>query len=213
MYRLMPQGYKKRIEILLRYSGSKKKPSSFVNQSLFIGLIVAIAGGLIFSQYFWYAIICGFFGTFLLMHGFLYLAMDKRTKFVEGILPDALQLIAANIKSGFIPSRAMMLSARSEFGPLSEAIKRAGKEVMTGKNLFESMEELTRTIRSDILKTTVKLVARGIRSGGQLVSLFEETAVDIRRREGIKREVRANIIMYGMFITFACAFVFLIDGV
>ncbi len=203
MYRLMPGRYKNKIESLLRYSGSKKSPSSFTNTALFVSLGFALVLALLFRDYFLFVFPAAFAVSLGMIHLFLYVAMEKRTRFVERILPDALQLIAANIKSGFIPSRAMMLSARSEFGPLSEAIKRVGKEIMTGKPLTESMNELTRTIRSDILETTVKLVTRGIRSGGQLVSLFEETAVDIRRREGIKREVKANIIMYGIFITFA----------
>jgi pilus assembly protein TadC len=206
MYRLMPRRYRDKIESLLRYSGSKKSPGSFTNTAFAVSLGFAVVLTLIFREYYFFVFPAAFLVTLGTIHLFLYVAMEKRTKFVEGILPDALQLIAANIKSGFIPSRAMMLSARTEFGPLSEAIKRAGKETMTGKSLTESLQELTRTIKSDILETTVKLVGRGIRSGGQLVSLFEETAVDIRRREGIRREVRANIIMYGIFITFAgCA--------
>ncbi len=143
-----------------------------------------------------------FFGLF---HGFLILAVDRRTKFIEKILPDALQLMAANIKSGFIPSRAMLLSARKEFGPLSDAIKRSGKEMMTGKPLQESLKEIPKTIKSEVLETTIGLIVRGIRSGGQLVSLFEETAIDMRRKESIRKEVKANILMYGIFIGFAGA--------
>jgi pilus assembly protein TadC len=203
LYRLMPKGYRSKIETLLRYSGSRKKPSSFVGYSFVCSLGAALLLGTLFRQYFLFVFALSFVSALGMLHLFLYVAVDRRTRFVEKILPDALQLVAANIKSGFIPSRALMLSARSEFGPLADAIKNVGKETMTGKPLFESLGELTKTIKSDILEITVTLVGRGIRSGGQLVSLFEETAVDIRRREGIKREVKANIVMYGIFITFA----------
>ena len=78
--------------------------------------------------------------------------------------------------------------------------------MMTGKSLQESLGSVTDTIRSDVLRTTMNLVIKGIKAGGQLVALFEETAVDIRRREAIKKEVKANILMYGIFIGFAgCA--------
>ena len=159
-----------------------------------------------FRNYFVYIFPLVFFATFLFSHGILYLAVERRSRFVETILPDALQLVAANIKSGFIPSRALVLSARKEFGPLSDAIKNVGKEMMTGKSLQESMGEMTKTIKSEVLETTVTLVTKGVRAGGQLVSLFEETAIDIRRKEAIKKEVRANIMMYAIFIGFAgCA--------
>ncbi len=196
MYKLMPRGYKEKIEELLIFSGSKTRPDSFVNftfaLSLGLGLGAAFISGLDILI-FWPI----FFVSFLaLLHGLLILAVDKRTKFVEMILPDALQIIAANIRSGFIPSRAILLSARKEFGPLTEAIRNVGKEMMTGKSLQDALNEFTKTIKSDILERTVVLLKKGTVSGGQLVSLFDETAKDMRRRETINKEVKANILMY-----------------
>jgi pilus assembly protein TadC len=203
IHRLMPRGYMRRIESLLMYSGSRKGPASFVNRTFVVSIISAVVAGLVFFDSFLVAFPVAFVAVFSLLHGFLILAVDKRSRFVERILPDALQLMAANIKSGFIPSRAMLLSARKEFGPLSDSIRRAGKEAMTGRGLQESLAEIPRTIKSDILETTINLVTKGVKAGGQLVSLFEETALDIRRRDSIKKEVKANILMYGIFIGFA----------
>lgn len=194
------------IEQLLTYSGSRKGPASFVNRTFIVSLVAALGAGFVFFDSFLLAFPMAFVTVFSLLHGLLILAVDKRSRFVEQILPDALQLMAANIKSGFIPSRAMLLSARKEFGPLSDAIRRAGKEAMTGKSLQESLGEIPKTIKSDVLDTTMNLVMKGIKAGGQLVALFEETALDIRRRDSIKKEVKANILMYGIFIGFAgCA--------
>lgn len=197
----MPRFYRKKIEELIKFSGSKKPPQSFFNRTLFISCIIGAFFAIIFSSVmiFFIAFLC----IFLLLHGFLILIVEKRTKFVEKILPDALQLMAANMRSGFIPSRAMLLSARKEFGPLSEAIKIAGKEMMTGKSLEESLTGITKNIKSEALGLTVKLIIRGIKSGGQLVSLFEETAIDMRRKESVKKDIRANILMYSIFIGFA----------
>jgi archaellum biogenesis protein FlaJ (TadC family) len=206
MYLFMPNAYRRKIESLIKFSGSRNTPSSFFSKTLFMSLVFAVMVGVIFRESFFYAFTAGFLISFALFHGFLLLAVEKRTKFVERVLPDALQLMAANIKSGFIPSRAMLLSARKEFGPLSDSIKRSGKEMLTGKSLEESITGITKDIKSDILDVTTKLIIRGIRSGGQLVLLFEETAIDIRRRESIKKDVKANILMYSIFIGFAaCA--------
>jgi hypothetical protein len=206
IHKLMPRAYIKRIENLLIYSGSRKGPASFVNRTFIVSIIFAVLAGIVFLDSFIIAFPLIFIAVFSLLHGMLILAVDKRSKFVESILPDALQLMAANIKSGFIPSRAMLLSARKEFGPLSDAVRRAGKEAMTGKSLQESLANIPRTIKSDVLETTINLVMKGIKAGGQLVALFEETAMDIRRRDSIKKEVKANILMYGIFIGFAgCA--------
>jgi len=203
MYRLMPRRYQGKIQELITFSGGKRSPAHFFHTSLIISLAIGLVMGIIVRNYFAYIFPLVFLATFLFFHGLLYLAVERRTRYVESILPDALQLVAANIKSGFIPSRALVLSARKEFGPLSEAIKNVGKEMMTGKSLQESMGEMTKNIKSEVLETTVTLVTKGVRAGGQLVSLFEETAIDIRRKESIKKEVRANIMMYAIFIGFA----------
>ncbi len=204
--RLLPRPYSRRVESLLMYSGSRKTPARFFLRAMVIGLGAGALAAAVFPGSILLAFAGGFGAMFALLHGFLILAVEKRSKFVENILPDALQLMAANIKSGFIPSRAMILSARKEFGPLSDSIKRAGKEMMTGRSLQESLTEVPKTIKSDTLDRTISLVIKGIKSGGQLVALFEETALDIRRRQAIKKEVKANILMYGIFIGFAgCA--------
>ena len=203
MYKFMPRVYKRNLKQLLIFSGSKTKDDVFCNYSIAISLVLGFIVAYILNinlAVLWPLLFLGFFGLF---HGFLILSVDKRTKFVEMILPDALQIVAANIRSGFIPSRAIMLSARKEFGPLSEAIKNVGKEMLTGRSLQESLDELTKTIKSDVLERTVILLKKGTIAGGQLVSLFDETAKDMRRRETIRKEVKANILMYAIFIGFA----------
>jgi hypothetical protein len=201
--KVLPHAYLEKIEEMLIYSGSKKEPESFIEKAVLVSLVAGLGSALLFQSFFLVAFGAAFIFAFLMMHGFLILAVEKRSHFVESILPDALQLMAANIKSGFIPSRAMLLSARKEFGPLSDAIKQAGKEMMTGKSLQEALSTIPKTIKSSVLDNTISLIIRGVRSGGQLVSLFEETAIDIRRKESIKKEVKANILMYGIFIGFA----------
>lgn len=203
IFRITPRRYQNKIQELITYSGNRRSPGHFFNTSLIMSLVAALVMGVIVKQHFSIIFALVFVAVFAFMHGTLYLAVERRTKFVENILPDALQLVAANIKSGFIPSSALVLSARKEFGPLSDAIKNVGKEMMTGKSLQESMGEMTKNIKSDVLETTVTLVTKGIKAGGQLVALFEETALDIRRKESIKKEVRANIMMYAIFIGFA----------
>lgn len=199
----MPRIYREKLDELLLFSGSKTKNSVFCNYSFSLSLIIGFFAAYIIGINLLIMWPLLFLGLFALFHGFLMLSMDKRTKFVEMILPDALQIVAANIRSGFIPSRAILLSARKEFGPLSEAIKNVGKEMLTGKSFQDSLDELTKSIKSEVLERTVILLKKGTIAGGQLVSLFDETAKDMRRRETIRKEVKANILMYAIFIGFA----------
>ena len=98
----MPRGYREKIEELLKFSGSKRSPANFVNYNFLIGIAAGIVAAFFLKEYMLYAFIAIFVVVFVLLHGFLILAVDRRTKFIERILPDALQLMAANIKSGFM---------------------------------------------------------------------------------------------------------------
>jgi len=203
MYRIMPERYRKWVEEMMRYTGSTKDPKYFVNYTFVMSFGVGFVAGIIVRDYFlliWPAVTVSLFALF---HGFLVLAVDKRTKYVETILPDALQLMAANSRAGYIPSRALLLSARKEFGPLSEAIRRVGKEILTGKPLEYALNEIRMYIKSELLDRTIRFIIEGTKGGGQFAALLEENADDIRRIHALKKEVKANIVMYTIFIGFA----------
>jgi len=203
LYKLFPPRYRNWVREMIDLSGMKTTPEKYINISLVMSIIISVGISLLAGSYMLYVLIGVFCAVFFLLNGWLILAVDRRRNFVENVLPDALELTAANIRSGFIPSKALLLSARSEFGPLAEAIRRSGKEIMTGKSLAEGLNQIPRYIKSEVLERAVKLIGEGAKSGGQLVALLEENAIDIRRKQAIKKEVKANIIMYGIFIVFA----------
>jgi flagellar protein FlaJ len=212
VYKFMPKNYQEKVKNLLLFSGSSKSPKGFVNYvfsfSFAIGFIMTYFMSIFYSLpfiLFVFLWIIVFFVMFALFHGFLIIAIDHRTSFVESILPDALQLMAANSRAGYMPSRALMMSARPEFGPLTESIKTAGKEMALGTPVRESLRHIYRNIKSETLERTIKMISEGIRSGGDFASLLEENANGIRRVQIIKKEMKANVLLYIIFIFFAGA--------
>lgn len=203
LYRLLPPKYRNWVRKMIEFSGMRTTPEKYITKSLIMSIIIAVVIAFFAGVYATYVFIGVFCGMFFLSNGWLILAVDRRKNFVENVLSDALELTAANIRAGFIPSKALLLSARSEFGPLAEAIRRSGKEIMTGKSMADGLNQIPKYIKSEVLERAVKLISEGARSGGQLVALLEENAADIRRKQAIKKEVKANIIMYGIFIVFA----------
>ncbi len=203
IYKIIPRRYKEKISEWIKFSGSKMTPKKFFNFVFLLSIVLSLVVALLVPAYFfimWLGVFIALFGIF---HGFLALAVDRRAKFVETILPDALQLMAANSRAGYIPSRALLLSARKEFGPLSDAIKTASKELLTGESLEESLESIPKYIKSEVLERTVKLIIEGTRAGGQFAALLEENANNIRNVQVIRKEIHANIMMYTIFIGFA----------
>lgn len=140
---------------------------------------------------------------FIILNFLLFVLVEKNKNFVENILPDVLDLVSANLRSGMIPSKAIVSAVRPEFGRLGESILEAGKEMDTGRSVYDSLDVIKKSANSELLWRTIDLIKEGIKSGGSMASLLEETANNIRRISSIQKEVRANILMYAIFIVFA----------
>ena len=134
---------------------------------------------------------------------FFMLVADSRANQIERVLPDALQLISANVRAGMTIDRAILLAARPEFGVLEEEIKMVGARTMGGKSLKVALNEMTKTIKSSILDRTIKLLLEGIASGGELAHLLEEVANNVRTTQTLKKEIKSSVMTYSIFILFA----------
>ncbi|MFH1225258.1 MAG: type II secretion system F family protein [Candidatus Diapherotrites archaeon] len=140
-------------------------------------------------------------GTYL----WLSIAAESKGKLVDSILPDALQLIAANIKAGLTTERALLVSARPEFGPLEAELKATGRRIMAGIPLEVALEEIPRKIKSETLERMIWLISKGIESGGQIADLLTHLSDDMREQNSVKDEISANVSMYVLLIFFSSA--------
>lgn len=205
--RVYPKKYKKWVRKNLEYAGLSIKLGKFLNlkfvYSLSLALFVFVFARTNFKLD---LMICGFLSLGSLV-GFqvcvdviVNLIGDRRGKFAEEILPDALQLMAANARSGLTPDKAILLAARPEFGILEKEIKNAAKKAMAGGSLEDSLLEISKKIKSKIVDRTFTLIVEGLRKGGELAELLEHTAEDIRTLKTLKKEISAQVAMYAIFI-------------
>ena len=201
--------YKNRLTDILRYSGMHDVSSLEFSGFMFLyssilGLASLLIGFLFFGVYTAIGIaLTSFIGFQGLMYVILALVMDSRTKQIEEVLADALQLMSANVRAGMTLDRAIWLSARPEFGPLEEEIKLFGREVLGGLSMIEAIRNMKTRVNSELLDRTLILMEEGMKSGGEMAKLLDETSSDIRKIKAMKKEVRSNVIMYSMFIIFA----------
>lgn len=128
-----------------------------------------------------------------------------RIKKMEDTFPDFLQLVSSNLRAGMTIDRALILSAREEFAPLDKEIKAVGKDIVTGKELSVSLNEMAERTNSEKIKKTVGLIIRGLRSGGNLSILLEQISENMRERDFIEKKASSNVLMYVIFIFFAVA--------
>ncbi len=206
--KLLPFKIQKKIESELRYAGIEIPPDKFLNTllkyALSLGILLLVIGyfkfGGLYSLLFFLGGFFGFIGIITLLLSFI---ADRKGKFAEEVLPDVLQLIASNIRSGLTPDKAIILAARSEFGILEKEIKIAAKKALAGYSLEDALLELGKRIKSRIVERTFRLIAEGMRKGGEIAELLESTAEDIRNLKTLKKEITAQVAMYAIFIFIA----------
>lgn len=149
----------------------------------------------------------GFVGTFTafltLMYTLIFFMIHNRSSFIDTMLPDALQLMSSNIRAGLTTDRSLLLSARSEFGPLKKEISIVGKRIFAGGIIEDELLGMTKRVKSKIFDRTILLIVQGIKSGGSLERLLIQTADDLRKQESLRKEIQATVLMYSILIAFA----------
>jgi len=197
-------------QILLNNADLDYDAKDFLVRMIIYGFILGLGMGLIFINYsLLYTVIAWIISFVLLevvMYGLLLMTSNSRIFQIESLLADFLSLMSSNIRSGLTPDRALLLSARKEFGPLSKEIDKAAKGMIAGKSFEDAFMEMTERIRSEMFSKTVRLIVEGVKSGGNLADLLEETALDIRKFGAIRKEISATVLTYELFVFAAVVF-------
>ena len=151
-----------------------------------------------------------FSGAVLLFSVYIYMRKKLKRfyeiKKMEQVFPDFISLMSSNLRAGMTVDRALVLSARKEFAPLDKEIMQVGKDILTAREISEALYDMGQRIGSDEIRKTIQLIISGIRSGGSLSVLLEQTSNNMRERNFVKKRAASNVLMYVIFIFFAVAF-------
>jgi len=206
---LAPKKTVKSYEQLLIAADMPDTARSYIGSSSLISLILAIifavvllVSGLAYEL----AAIGGIVAFIALLFVFYYrivLAADARAAQMEKYLPEALQLISANIRTGMTVDRALWLCARPEFGPFEKELRKMAAETLGGKPVTQALAESAQRLKSVTMDRAYRLLIQGIELGGALASLLTEIASDIRTNQALRNEITAATAMYTIFIIFA----------
>ncbi len=137
------------------------------------------------------------------VYAVLEMRIEQRKSFVESVLPDYLQLTAANVRSGIAIDKSLLVAARPEFGFFSDDVKVIGRELYGGITLQRAMANLGTRYRSAQLQHTIRMMTEGLQYGGGMTDLLNQIAKDIRSQQMVQKEVSGQLFMYTIFIAFA----------
>ena len=143
---------------------------------------------------------------FLIILIIIYLYFDLtikiyvRTKEIEKILPDYLQVVSANLKGGLSFEKSLWTAIRPEFGVIAKEIIMVSKKVMTGNDLTEALVEFTNKYESPLLRRSFDLIVGEVESGGQIAYIVDKVIENIRKTKALKEEMSSQTLSYMIFI-------------
>ena len=168
----------------IRNAGIEKHPEKYHN-SIFILTIVLTA---IASTLFYFLSIGIYFipFVFIFLHVLFYfktsLKADSRLKKMESVFPDVISLMSSNLKSGITIDKAFLLAARPEFDPLDKEILKTGRDITTGQDVVFALKNMGARIESEKIEKVVMLIISGLKAGGNISDLLEQTAANMKKK-------------------------------
>ncbi len=189
----------------MRNAGIETPPNKYHN-SLFIFALILTA--VVSTAFFFFGVSMIFAPlVFLAILIFLYFKISlqaaDRIKKMEEVFPDVISLMASNLRSGITIDRAFLLAAKPEFHPLDKEILKTGKDITTGQDIVFALKKMSERIESQKISRIVMLIISGLKAGGNVSDLLEQTAANMKRKEVLEKKSRSTILMYVIFIFFA----------
>ena len=109
-------------------------------------------------------------------------------------------MVAANLSAGMPIDQALWYAVRERFGVLADEVELLARKVMGGVDLEQALMEFAKSYDSDLLHKSIILLIEGLKSGGELASLIEETASDLVQKKIVDKKVRTSVNLYVIFI-------------
>lgn len=172
----------------LERAGLKTQPANFLlmmGAGAFVGSVVGfLLGGLLISLLLLAAVPVG-------MLTYLSLLTSKRQSKFDEQLPDTLQMLTGSMRAGHSLLRAIDASAQESDAPMSEELSRIINETRIGRDLGESMIDVSKRTGSEDFSWISQAIEIHREVGGDLAEVLDHVGETIRDRNQIKRQVQA----------------------
>ena len=172
----------------LERAGLKTQPANFLlmmSAGAFVGAVVGfLLGGVLIALLLLAAVPVG-------MLTYLSLLTSKRQSQFDEQLPDTLQMLTGSMRAGHSLLRAIDASAQESDAPMSEELSRIINETRIGRDLGESMIDVSRRTGSEDFSWISQAIEIHREVGGDLAEVLDHVADTILYRNQIPRQVNA----------------------
>lgn len=123
----------------------------------------------------------------------LYYRRIQKYRKIEDRLPDFLNDLKQNIKSGMTLPKALKKVKENEYGVLDPYVKEMAAKIDWGISFEKILKSFSKKVPTTIVKRTVATVVEAHRSGGNIVTVLESVVQSTQQIENIKKERSAEI--------------------
>ena len=149
----------------------------------------------------WFAVQLSLATFFILMiYFYVDLRIYLRTKKMEEMLPDFLQVVASNLKGGMSFENALLGAIKPRFTILANEMAEVSKKVMTGHDMNRALTELGEKYDSPMLRRSIDLMISELESGGEIADLIDKIVNNIKEIKTLKEEISASAVAYTIFM-------------
>lgn len=213
-----PENWREPIAKYLRKAGYDEVPYSVfgllffvaigITYIVFASVLVPLLKGYsplvqgVASFIFWVLVLSVFVGiAALAVYFVLNMRIYKRVHEMEQSLPDYLQLVVTNLRSGMNFEQSLWSAARPEFGILSKEITLVSKRVMTGNDTSDALMEFVMRYDSPTLRRNFNLIISEIQSGGEIAKVIDRVISSLKKTKDLKEELTVSVLSYTIFIS------------
>jgi tight adherence protein B len=179
-----------RLAARLELAAIARKPGEWVVFGVAAGAVLAVLFTLAFGNPV-LGLLAGAIVGYAVMHYLLNWLIGRRRRAFADQLPEALQLIAGSLQSGFSLPQALDAVVRDDTQPLAGEFGRALAEVRLGGELEDALDRVADRMDSIDLRWSVMAIRIQRSVGGNLVEVLRNTVALMRDRSAIRRHVRA----------------------
>ncbi len=166
-------------------------------------LIISISPILIgFVTFFSFSLITFLIVTVIILLVYFYLdvVIFQRINQMEKVLPEYLQVVSTNVKSGMPIDKSLWRAIRPRFGILAFEMEIILKRVMTGHDLEDAIRSFVDKFNSPTLNRSFGLLLGELDSGGKISHILDDVVKNLKNTQKMKAELAASVITYMIFI-------------
>jgi len=132
----------------------------------------------------------------------------KKTKEMEGQLPDFLREISSSTSSGMTIFDVIKSAARGDHGRLTPELQRMAAQLSWGISVKDALDNFAKRINTDTVKRMAITVNKALEIGGNTSAVFNAAAKEIDQAKRVEQQRKAEMSLYSIVI-FISFFVFL----